>query len=272
MGEDVTIYVKRSVYNKLYNTGEWNGIKVDYRIPIKMVNAKGNTVKYKTLCRDFDIDLRHTNDNIPVGTKKLTAYVVDDADEELSMVFMDEIWYIPSRLKSNVEGYIGVDEYVGIVVKGSPGVTYYYEIGENDYSQGTEGQWLLSDAQAASRAPHAGKNMMKGAADAKLISTTEVDDETGATMTNYGLNNNTFKMISGPGWLGYNKSYLPIPENMANANLTMQFTNTDGTTEIINYAEFYNDCDDGNYDLQGRKVYDNTKGIVIHNGKKIIRE
>ena len=273
MGEDITIYVKRSVYNSLYSSGEWQGFKVDYRIPIEMINAKGNTVKYKTLCRDFDVDLTHTNDELPEGMRKLSAYVVDDADGELGMVFMDEILYIPSRVKANVEGYMGEDEYVGIVVKGAPGYTYYYEIGENDYSKGVDGQWLLADAQAASKAAHAGSNMMKGAADAKFITTTEVNAETGETMTNYGVNNNAFRMISGPGWLGYNKSYLPLPENMANANLTMTFTDADGTVDTIDFVEFVENCDDGSaYDLQGRKVGDNVNGIIIQNGKKVVKK
>lgn len=269
LGEKITIYVKPSVYNNLYSSGEWNGFTVDYRIPVQMINAKGNAVKYKTMCRDFDVDLRYVNDNLPEGTGRLCAYVVDDANGELGMVFMDEIPYIPSRLKANVENYVGEDEYVGVVLKGTPGCTYYYQIGENDYSQG-DSQWLLADAQSASKAPHAGTNLMKGVADASFITSQEVNQETGQTVTNYGVSNNAFRKISGPGWIGYNKSYLPLPENMANANITMTFTDADGTTDTINITEFLNDCDDGDtYDLLGRRVNDSYKGIVIKNGKKI---
>ena len=271
MGEDIIIYVKHSVYNEKYSSGLWNGFKVDYRIPIVMVNAKGNTVKYKTMCRDFDVDLTHTNDELPEGIRRLSAYVVDDADGELGMVFMDEIKYIPSRLKANVEGYEGEDQYVGIVVKGTPGYTYYYEIGENDYSQGAEGQWLLTDAQTTSRAPHAGSNMMKGVSDTAYILPSEIDTETGETNINYGLNNNAFRKFSQPGWMGYNKSYLPLPENMDNANLSMTFTDMDGSTDIIDYVEFVNNCDDNNsYDLSGRSVSPNTKGVIIQSGKKTL--
>ena len=273
MGEDITIYVKRSVYNDRYSSGEWNGFKVDYRIPMRMVNAKGNAVKYKTLCRDFDVDLRHANDGLADDTKRLSAYVVDDADGELGMVFMDEILYIPSRLKANVEGYAGEDEYVGVVVKGTPGGTYYYEMGENDYSQGAEGQWLLSDAQAASRAPRTGSNMMRGVSDSAYILPTETDTETGVAMTNYGLNNNAFRKLSKPGWMGYNRSYLPLPESMAGTNFSMTFTDVDGTTDTIGYKEFVNSCDEGeDYDLSGRRATPATRGVIVREGRKVLRK
>ena len=88
-------------------------------------------------------------------------------------------------------------------------------------------------------------------------------------MTNYGVSNNAFRKISGPGWMGYNKSYLPLPENITNANMTMTFTDTDGTTDTINMMDFLNECDEGDiYDLLGRRVNDSYKGIVIKNGKK----
>ena len=272
MGEDITIYVKRSVYNEKYSSGEWNGFKVDYRIPVKMVNAKGNAVKYKTMCRDFDVDLRHANDDLPDDTKRLSAYVVDDADGELGMVFMDEILYIPSRLMANIEGYAGEDRYVGVVVRGTPGCTYYYEIGENDYSQGAEGQWLLADAQAASMTSHAGTNMMRGVPDTAYILPDEVDPETGLAVTNYGLNNNAFRKISMPGWMGYNRSYLPLPERMAGTNFSMTFTDVDGTTDTIGYAEFISNCDEcDSYDLSGRMITPTTKGVIIQRGRKVLK-
>ena len=272
MGEDITIYVKRSVYNEKYSSGEWNGFRVDYRIPIKMVNAKGNAVKYKTLCRDFDVDLRHSGDDLSDGTKRLSAYVVDDADGELGMVFMDEILYIPSRLMANVDGYAGEDRYVGVVVRGTPGSTYYYEIGENDYSQGAEGQWLLADAQAVSMTAHAGSNMMRGISDSAYILPAEVDSETGVAVTNYGLNNNAFRKLSGPGWMGYNRSYLPLPEKMAGTNFSMTFTDVDGTTDTIGYEVFINDCDgDDFYDLSGRRTAPTAKGVIVQKGRKVLK-
>ena len=270
-GMPVTIYVKRSVYEEKYPNGEWNGIHVDYRIPITMVNAKGNTVKYKTLCRDFDIDFSETNVGLEDGVGKLSAYIAPDADEGLGIVFMEEINYIPSRLKSNEDGYQGEDEYVGIVMKGTPGKTYYYMMGENDYTQGTS-QWLLEDATAASNASPWYGNRLRGANDTKWVQPTETDASTGNLHKNYGLNNNAFRVYSTIGWLGYNKAYLSIPHMNAQANITMMFTDADGSTDSITLEEFASQCDDGEtFDLLGRRVKGHHKGIVVKDGQKRIR-
>ena len=270
-GVPVTIYVKRSVYEEKYADGEWNGIHVDYRIPITMVNAKGNTVKYKTLCRDFDIDFSETNVGLEDGVGKLSAYIAPDADEGLGIVFMEEINYIPSRLKSNEDGYQGEDEYVGIVMKGTPGETYYYMMGENDYTQGAS-QWLLEDATAAANASPWYGNRLRGANDTKWVQPTETDASTGNFHKNYGLNNNAFRVYSTMGWLGYNKAYLSIPHMNAQANITMMFTDADGSTDSITLEEFASQCDDGEaFDLLGRRVKGHHKGIVIKDGQKRIR-
>ena len=168
-----TFFVKPSVYHEKYPDGKWSGTyiqdpryssmnkpvdfdhDVSYKIPVTMKNASGNPIKYKTLCRDFDVDLSHTNNNLPEGVEPLRAYVVEDVDGDLRMVFLNEIKYIPSRLKANATDeygnlYQGVDEYVGVVLRGTPGYTYYYEMGEHDYTQGANGQWLMDDAMAYS--------------------------------------------------------------------------------------------------------------------------
>lgn len=269
--QPITIYVKRSVYEEKYADGEWNGIRVDYRIPITMINAKGNDVKYKTLCRDFDIDLSETNVGLEDGVRKLSAYIAPDADEGLGIVFMEELNYIPSRLKANEDGYQGEDEYVGIVLKGTPGATYYYMIGEKDYTKG-EGQWHLEHATAAANASPWNANLMRGAHNARKVSPIETDTPTGKERKNYGLSNNAFHAYSSTGWLGYNKAYLSIPQMSAQANIIMMFTDADGSTDSITLDEFASQCDDGNaYDLSGRKVDEHYKGIVIQKGKKQMR-
>ncbi len=237
---------------------------------------------YKTLCRDFDVDLRYTNDNLPDGIEPLKAYLVDDVDGELRMVFLNEIKYIPSRLKANVEGYEDVDEYVGVVLKGTPGYTYYYRIGENDYTQGASGQWMMEEAMAASGSTET-NNMMSGwAHDDRYIPTTETDDDTGETIVNYGLNNNRFKIYSNEGWLTYNKSFLQLPKSVSdaiesnrnsdgNANLTLVFNNSDGTTDKINATEFTRNAEnDIFYNPYGQRVKSDTRGIVVSNRRKYV--
>ena len=270
-GEPITIYVKKSVYENNYSDGTWLGHTVDYHIPITMTNAKGNGVKYKTLCRDFDIDLSQTNDELETGVGRLSAYLAPGADEGLGIVFMEEINYIPSRLKANEQDYGGEDEYVGIVLRGTPGATYYYMMGENDYTQGI-GQWLLEDATTAANASPWNANLMRGAHDARVVTPTETDNATGKTSKNFGLSNNAFHAYSKTGWLGYGKAYLSVPESMNSANITMMFSDFDGSTDSISLEEFIKQCDDGNsYDLSGRKVNGNHRGVVIKNGMKRIK-
>ena len=297
-GEPITIYVKKSVFDAHYPTGKWatewtfdygtstktNSVEFDvsYEVPVTMTNAQGEGITYKTLCRDFDVDLRHTNDNLPEGVEPLRAYLVDDVDGELQMVFLNEIKYIPSRLKANVEGYEEVDEYVGVVLKGTPGYTYYYRIGENDYTQGASGQWLMEQAMAASGSTQT-NNMMSGwAHDDRFIPTTETDEETGGTIVNYGLNNNRFKIYYREGWLSYNKSFLQLPKSVSDAiernsdgyaNLSLMFSNSDGSTDKVTATEFIRNAEsDIFYNPYGQRVKADAKGIVIHNGHKRVNK
>lgn len=269
-GEPIIIYVKKSVYENRYSEGTWFGHKVEFRIPITMTNTKGVGVKYRTLCRDFDMDLSQTNDELLPGEGRLSAYIAPAVDEGLGIVFMEELKYVPSRLKANTDDQ-GEDEYVGIVLRGTPGATYYYQMGENDYSQGI-GQWLLEYATAAANASPWNNNLMHGANDGRWVDPTETDPDSGQTFKNYGLSNNAFHIYSKSGWLGYSKAFLSVPLNMGAANITMTFTDDDGITDTISLEEFSKQCDDGEtYDLSGRKVSMHHNGIVIKDGKKIAK-
>ena len=280
------LYVKKSVYNKRYPDGLWRGHAVSYKVPVSMTNASGNPIEYKTLCRDFDVDLTHTNDSLPEGVEPLRAYLVEDVDGDLRMVFLNEIKYIPSRLKANTtdsEGnrYQGVDEYVGVVLRGTPGYTYYYEIGEHDYTQGAEGQWLMDDAMAYSNATYDG-NLMAGDANDDFYVHMTVENENNDEIINYGLNAGKFKIYHKDGWLTYNKSYLQLPKYVSdaiegdtdaegNANLTFMFQNADGSTDKVSSIEFNRNCEsDIFYNPYGQRVNPDTKGIVINNGKKTV--
>ena len=282
------LYVKKSVYNKRYPDGLWRGHAVSYKVPVSMTNASGNPIEYKTLCRDFDVDLTHTNDNLPEGVEPLRAYLVEDVDGDLRMVFLNEIKYIPSRLKANLTDadgnrYQGVDEYVGVVLRGTPGYTYYYEIGEHDYTQGAEGQWLMDDAMAYSNATYDG-NLMAGDANDDFYVHMTVENENNDEIINYGLNAGKFKIYHKDGWLTYNKSYLQLPKYVSdaiegdtdaegNANLTFVFSNADGTTTKVSSVEFARNSEsDIFYNPYGQRVNANTKGIVINSGKKRVNK
>ena len=277
------IYVKKSVFNEKYSDGKFMHHHVSYQVPVRMCGASGAGVEYKTLCRDFDVDLTHTNDNLPEGVDPLRAYLVEDVVGEDRIVLLNEIKYIPSRLKANVEGYTGVDEYVGVILRGTPSYTYHYEIGEHDYTQGAEGQWLMDDAMS-----YSGKffedNLMSGDANDEFYVHKTVLDNEGNEIVNYGLNNNRLKIYYKDGWLNYNKAYLQISKDVSdtieqvtdedgNANLTFIFNNADGTTDKVSSIEFSQNAEsDIFYNPYGQRVNANTKGIVIHNGKKTINK
>ena len=300
--KNTTIYVKKSVFESKYPNGIFNytqknsngaitlsiNYDVSYKVPVSMTNASGNPIEYKKLCRDFDVDLTHTNDNLPEGVEPLRAYLVEDVDGDLRMVFLNEIKYIPSRLKANITDengnrYQGMDEYVGVVLRGTPGYTYYYEMGEHDYTQGAEGQWLIDDAMAYSNATNDG-NLMAGDANDDFYVHMTVENENKDEIINYGLNAGKFKIYHKDGWLTYNKSYLQLPKYVSdaiegdtdaegNANLTFVFSNADGSTDKVSSIEFNQNCEsDIFYNPYGQQVAPNTKGIVINNGRKFVNK
>jgi hypothetical protein len=286
--DGLTFYVKPSVFDEKYPDGKWYDYNVSKKIPLAMTNASGEPIEYKTLCRDFDVDFTHTNDNLPEGVRPLRAYVVEDVDGEMRLVFLNELKYIPSRLKANATDeygnlYQGVDEYVGILLRGTPGYTYYYEMGEHDYTQGAWGQWLMDDAMANSGSTFE-DNLMAGDANDDFYVHKIVLDENDDEIVNYGLNNNRFKIYKKDGWLNYNKSYLQLPKSVSDAiekgadadgyaNLTMVFSNSDGTTDKVSATEFTRNAEsDIFYNPMGQRVKADAKGIVIQKGKKVLRK
>jgi hypothetical protein len=57
------------------------------------------------------------------------------------------------------------------------------------------------------------------------------------------------------------------------ANLTLMFNNSDGTTDCISAAEFTQNAEnDIFYNPYGQRVKSDVKGIVIHNGRKMINK
>ena len=283
----ITIYVKESVYREKYPDGTFtdangNTCQVDYRIPVTMgtSTADNSTSNFKSMCRDFDADFSDPN----VTDPELKVWLAADYNGNSHNVMMQQLNYVPSRLKANVtdpetgELYQGVDEYVGIILEGTPGKTYYYKMGEHDYTQGAEGQWLLEDAQ---------QNFLVGANDDHYVNTTTTDKTTQETKINYGLKNGYFKKYVSEGFINYNKSFLSLPEELLagdenyeenNAKgLGFEFYELDGTTRILSAEEFSSRCEDDifngrTYNLQGQAVGDDYKGFVIQNGKKFIRK
>ena len=231
----VTIYVKKSVFEEKYSSGTWNGFKVSYKIPVTMSH------KYQTLCRDFDMDF--SDETVTNGCK---VYLASG--------------YVPSRERANEEGYTGQDTYNGVIIEGKPYKTYYYKIGERDYSQG-ENQEKLSEDQT---------NLLQGAHQEQWVETEEEDEGRNPVLT-YGMYDDKFRRYVSDGYINYNRAYLRIPISASGNAKEFGFDGWegDGTATSI----------DGNslslpkqsyYDLNGMVVKNPHKGIFISKGRKYI--
>ena len=271
------LYLKPSVY-KIYKTsseGEWwrNNSNMTDCVPLTIPKDRN----WMTMCRDFDVDFRHTNDNLPSGVSPLKAYIVSDVDEASNAIILQEIKYVPSRLRSNEDGFKGYDEYVGVLLRGTPGYTYYYTIGEDDYTKGKDGQMTLEKALALSNAsvPTSSATLV-GANVPKYVTTEETVD--GTTYKTYGLKNNEFCKYSVDGYVPYNKAYLRIPATFrmaAKEVVTIIFHDADGTTTSISSDSLPKTKygQDFIFDLQGMKIAHPIKGkVYIQNGKKYLQK
>lgn len=267
------LYLKSSLYEKCKSSTDWGKWYSKYHVTDSIPVTIPPDRSYITLCRDFDVDLRHVNDNLPSGVSPLKAYIVSGIDENNSAIILQEITYVPSRLRSNEDGFKGYDEYVGVLLKGTPGYTYYYTIGEEDYTKGKDGQMTLEKALSLSNASVSTTSAtLVGANDPRYVVTGASD------YTYYGLKNNEFCKYSKAGYVPYNHAYLRIPttsKGSAKPMLSMIFNNADGTTSIEQIKKdntFGKSTKDAMYNLQGMKVDESYHGIVIANGHKYMKK
>ena len=269
------LYVKSTTYKQLKNSTDGSNWISHYTITDKVPVTFPSDRSYITLCRDFDVDFRQTNDNLPAGISPLKAYIVSEIDEKSNAVVLQEITYVPSRLRSNEDGFTGYDEYVGVLLKGTPGYTYYYKIGEDDYTKGKDEQMTVEKALALTGGTvPTGKATFVGCNDPRHVVPEETED--GVTYKTYGLKNNQFLAYSKEGYVPYNHAYLRIPTSSsvgAKGLVNLVFKNADGTTSIqsidIKKPSYEKDV---MYNLQGMRVDDSYHGIVIVNGKKILKK
>lgn len=245
----VTIYVKKSVFEERYSSGTWNGYKVSYKIPVTLSH------KYQTLCRDFDMDF--SDETVTNGCK---VYLASGINASHTNVSVTPITYVPSRERANEEGYTGQDTYNGVIIEGKPYKTYYYKIGERDYSQG-ENQEKLSEDQT---------NLLHGAHQEQWVEMEEEDEDSNPVLT-YGMYDDKFRRYVSDGYINYNRAYLRIPVSASGNAKEFGFDGweSDGTATSV----------DGNslplpkqiyYDLNGMVVKNPHKGLFISKGRKHI--
>ena len=245
----VTIYVKKSVFEERYSSGTWNGYKVSYKIPVTMSH------KYQTLCRDFDMDF--SDETVTNGCK---VYLASGINASHTNVSVTPITYVPSRERANEEGYTGLDTYNGVIIEGKPYKTYYYKIGERDYSQG-ENQEKLSENQT---------NLLQGAHQEQWVETEEEDEDSNPVLT-YGMYDDKFRRYVSDGYINYNRAYLRIPVSASGNAKEFGFdgwegdgtaTSIDGSSLPLPKQSYY--------DLNGMVVKNPHKGLYISKGRKYI--
>jgi hypothetical protein len=302
---NLTVYVKKSLYDKVkdtYPNAAWKkqNITLGYLIPVEM------TSHYKSICRDFDVDLKT---NVPVENQ-IEAAIPVSVNDERTAVAMRTISYVPSRTRANLmttdsTRYKGIDNYVGAILYGEPGKTYYYTIGEDDYTKG-EGQKTMEDVFTASAASAKDNtenflaiassqssakeledatdfdNGNSSTADVKLIGANdkrytgpENENPSGILYRNYGLKDGAFHIYGSNGYTAFNRAFLSIAEINPTAkafSFKIEFEDGTGTvTHVTTLQKLMQELDDNTYDLQGRKVSHGYKGIVIRQGTKYLQ-
>jgi hypothetical protein len=211
--------------------------------------------KYQTLCRDFDMDF--SDETVTNGCK---VYLASGINASHTNVSVTPITYVPSRERANEEGYTGLDTYNGVIIEGKPNKTYYYKIGERDYSQG-ENQEKLSENQT---------NLLQGAHQEQWVETEEEDEDSNPVLT-YGMYDDKFRRYVSDGYINYNRAYLRIPVSVSGNAKEFGFDGweSDGTATSIDrnslslHKQSY-------YDLNGMVVKSPHKGIFISKGRKLI--
>lgn len=247
------IYVKPSVYAKL-SSNPYNRFQKD--IPITMPNTCDESGHaYVSLCRDFDCDFSGSG---------LNAYALIGLHQISNVIDTKPLNYAPSRFNA-LSTRDKFERYAGIILEGEPGKTYYYHIGEQDYTTGdsrvTEGGAFAKSSDLL---------WGKGSVDGEYVTPTNDDGS-----VNYGLSRAKYRSYSEAGWVPYNRTYLNVPSSALAAKVsTLRISfGDDGNATSIKLTDLDKMLKgDATYDLQGRKVGKDYKGIVIRNGKKTLQK
>lgn len=247
------IYVKPSVYAKL-SSNPYNRFQKD--IPITMPNTCDESGHaYVSLCRDFDCDFSGSG---------LNAYALIGLYQNSNVIDTTPLDYAPSRFNA-LSTRDKFERYAGIILEGEPGKTYYYHIGEQDYTTGdsrvTEGGAFAKSSDLL---------WGKGSVDGEYVTPTNDDGS-----VNYGLSRAKYRSYSEAGWVPYNRTYLNVPASALAAKVsTLRISfGDDGNATSIKLTDLDKMLKgDATYDLQGRKVGKDYKGIVIRNGKKTLQK
>ena len=271
LGLPCNVYIKKTAYQNNYYGEKWSkGMKYyGYKIPIP-ITEKG---RFFSICRDFDAEFGGTN---------LGAFIIKEYNKgnpnSVKGTSLD--CYVPSRIGKKQDKYVGAIVQL-YKVKGDK--TYvedgnWYRIGERDFSYKTQ------EKKADILGSEGEKNWLVGCPIPTYVRPTNSKGERKpmyALKYREDIGVSRFAIYVSNGVVPMNKAYLdltnhPYGGSSAAKELSLVFEDESETTgiedsPIVDVDAQQNADRAPYYTLNGTKVdRPTTKGIYIHNGKKIV--
>lgn len=271
LGLPCNVYIKKTAYQNNYYGEKWSkGMKsFGYKIPIP-ITEKG---RFFSICRDFDAEFGGTN---------LGAFIIKEYNKgnpnSVKGTSLD--CYVPSRIGKKQDKYVGAIVQL-YKVKGDK--TYvedgnWYRIGERDFSYKTQ------EKKADILGSEGEKNWLVGCPIPTYVRPTNSKGERKpmyALKYREDIGVSRFAIYVSNGVVPMNKAYLdltnhPYGGSSAAKELSLVFEDESETTgiedsPIVDVDAQQNADRAPYYTLNGTKVdRPTTKGIYIHNGKKIV--
>lgn len=187
----------------------------------------------------------------------------EDTDNGSNMLF-----YVPTGIQTQDEEKMLHVQRVNYI-KAEEGVLIHNALNTSSYADlpRYSGSFTSDDNDRYS------KNMLKGVLEPTTLTATE--GEGNEEKTNMILYNGLFYKISG-GTLGANRAYLQVPTNeLPSSGKLAILVDEDEEVTGINVPDSQSATPDGAlpmYNLAGQRVAENYKGIVITNGKKMVKK
>ena len=264
LGISCNLYVKKYSYEKNYYGEDWTkDMKYyGYKIPIPITEKD----RFFSICRDFDAEFGGTN---------LGAFIIKGYKENPNSVIGTSLsCYVPSRIGANQDKYVGAIVQL-YKVKGDKNYVEdgnWYRIGERDFSYKTQ------EKKADILGSEGEENWLVGCPIPTYVNKVETKY---ALKYKKELGVSRFAQYISNGVVPMNKCYLdltnhPYGGSSAAKELSLVFEEESETTgiedsPIVDVDAQQNADRAPYYTLNGTKVdRPTTKGIYIHNGKKIV--
>lgn len=274
LGLPCNVYIKKTAYQNNYYGEKWSkGMKsFGYKIPVPV--SKKN--QFFSICRDFDAEFGGTN---------LGAFIIKGYKGNPNSVIGTSLGaYVPSRIGAKQDKYVGAIVQL-YKVKGDKNYVEdgnWYRIGERDFSYKTQDK--TQETKAAILGSEGEKNWLVGCPIPTYVRPTNSKGERKpmyALKYREDIGVSRFAIYVSNGVVPMNKAYLdltnhPYGGSSAAKELSLVFEDESETTgiedsPIVDVDAQQNADRAPYYTLNGTKVdRPTTKGIYIHNGKKIV--